>query len=63
MSNPRVIAESLDIEAMDTVRGEEAMDYKVWARGEEDYKRFSIHGTKTVINDVPKYGHGAVETQ
>ena len=62
-SNARIIAVSLDIEAMDTVRGEEAMDCKVWARGEEDYKRFSIHGIKTVMNDVSKYGHGAVETQ
>ena len=36
-SNARVIAVSLEIEAMDTVRGEEVMDCKVWARGEEDY--------------------------
>jgi hypothetical protein len=32
-----VIAVSLEIEAMDTVRGEEAMDCNVWASGEEDY--------------------------
>ena len=42
-SNASVIAVSLEIEAMDTVRGEEAIDCKVWARGEEDFKRFSIH--------------------
>ena len=45
-SNARVIAVSLEIEAMDTVSGEEAMDCKVWARGEEDFKRFSIHRIK-----------------
>ena len=36
-SNARVMAVSLEIEAMDTVRGEEAIDCKVWASGEEDY--------------------------
>ena len=40
------MAVTLEIEAMDTVRGEEAMDCKVWARGEEDYKMFSIFRIK-----------------
>ena len=45
-SNARVMAVSLEIEAMDTVRGEEAIDCKVWARGEEDYKIFRIFQIK-----------------
>lgn len=45
-SNARAMAVSLEIEAMDTVRGEEAMDCKVWASGEEDYKMFSIYQIK-----------------
>ena len=35
-SSARVMAVSLEIEAIDKVRGEEEMDCKVWARGEED---------------------------
>jgi hypothetical protein len=31
----QVMAMSLEIEAIDRVRGEEEMDYKVWAGGEE----------------------------
>jgi hypothetical protein len=34
------MAVSLEIEAMDMVRGEEVMDCKVWARGEEGYILF-----------------------
>ena len=41
-SNARVMDVSLEIEAMDTVRGEEAMDCRVWARGEEGYEIFNI---------------------
>ena len=41
-SNARVMAVSLEIEAMDTVRGEEAIDCKVWARGEEDYYQKNV---------------------
>lgn len=36
------MAVSLEIEAMDTVRGEEAIDCKVWARGEEDYYQKNV---------------------
>jgi hypothetical protein len=32
------MAVSLEIEAIDAVRGEEVVDCKVWARGQEDYK-------------------------
>lgn len=32
------MAVSLEIEEIDKVRGEEVMDCKVWASGEEDYK-------------------------
>jgi len=40
------MAVSLEIEAMDTVRGEEDMDCKVWARGEEVYKNVRTYRVK-----------------